>query len=384
MNEKGLSMTNRIGILKDAFVNAPRQVDVQRAVLITESYKRNEKETEVMKRALALYDILTGIDIEIREHELIAGNHTLFRRGAPLFPEYATDWLSAQMDDFSTRPGDRFQITEEQKKVVYTCLDYWYGKSLRDRVMAEVPRQIKDVLDTGIISNVNYTMSAPGHVVPDYAYLLRTGFSGIIAECEERRAMFEKGSEQYSFYNACIVSSNAIIAFAQRYSLLAEELASKENNPERKKELEIIARNCAAVPKNPASSYWEALQFILFVQLAMQLEGNGLAISIGRLDRNIGFLYDQDISSGRIERERALELMECFYIKLGEIDKIYSNEATRALQGPAHGQTITVGGTDENGIDVTNEVTFLVLDADYDVRLVQPDIAVRIHDGTPD
>jgi formate C-acetyltransferase len=192
------------------------------------------------------------------------------------------------MDDFMTRPGDRFQITEEQKRIVYKCLDYWRGKSLRDRVMAEIPRHIKDALDTGVISNVNYTMSAPGHVVPDYAYLLKTGFSDIIVQCEEHLALPETKPEQHEFYNACIVSCKAIIAFARRYSALAYEFADREKNPERRLELLTIAENCANIPQNPASSYWEALQFIYFVQIAMQLEGNGLVISIGRLDKNIG------------------------------------------------------------------------------------------------
>ena len=128
-------------------------------------------------------------------------------------------------------------------------------------------------------------------------------------------------------------------------------MAKKESNPARKKELLQIAENCANIPARPASSYWEALQFIYLTQLAIQLEGNGLAISIGRLDKYLYPYYKADLDAGKIDHDSALELMECFYLKLSEIDKISSNESTLVNTGPAHGQTITIGGTLADGSD---------------------------------
>ena len=380
-------MTDRIRKLRDGFVSSNRCVDVRRAVLLTESYKKHYSKTEVMKKALALENILLNTEIEIRDGELIVGNFTKFRRGVPLFPEYATEWLSTQMDDFMTRPGDRFDITNEQKTIVYKLLEFWKGKSLNDRIMSNIPSELKQKLDSGVIANGNHQMSSPGHIVPHYSYLINNGYNAIIEQCEEKIEELDTANpkyiEMYDFYSACMICSNAIIAFARRYAELAKKLAKKERSQERKIELIKIAENCDVVPGKPAKTYWQALQLIYFVQLAIQLEGNGLAISIGRLDCLIGDFYENDVLGGILDRGSALELMECFFLKLGEVDKIYSNEAVKMLQGPGHGQTITIGGVDACGRDSTNEISYIVLDADMNVRTVQPDIAVRLHFKTP-
>lgn len=377
-------MENRVQYLKNRFVQARRHVDTKRAELLTESYKASEGKPEIIRRALALQHILANADISIHDGELIVGNHTKNVRGTPLCPEYATDWLSTQMDDFMTRPGDKFDITEEQKQTVYGCLEYWKGKSLRDRVMANIPQHLKEKLDTNVIYNSNYTMSAPGHMNPYYEYLLQTGFEGVIARCQTLKAALPSdATDKAVFYDACMISCQAMIDFAQRYVALATELAETEADAQRKEELLAIAKACANVPAKPAATYYEALQFIFFVQLGIQTEGNGIAISIGRLDYYMNKYYTADVDAGILTRDSALELLECFYIKIGELDKIYSNEAVKALQGPGHGQTITVGGVDADGNDITNDISYMVLEADREVGLVQPDIALRIHQGTP-
>jgi formate C-acetyltransferase len=159
-------------------------------------------------------------------------------------------------------------------------------------------------------------------------------------------------------------------------------MSETESDPQRKAELIKIANNCANIPAKPASSYWEAIQFVFLIQLTIQLEGNGLAISLGRLDKYLDPFYKADLDSGKIDHQAALELMECLYLKLSEIDKISSNESTAVNTGPAHGQTITIGGTLSDGSDITNDVSILVLEADRHVGLAQPDIAVRIHENT--
>ena len=382
-------MTDRVNRLKNAFLNATRQVDVERTVLVTRSYQQTTDQPEILRRAIALRNILTHMSVVIREDELIVGAHAKVLRGVPLFPEYATDWLDSQMDDFMTRPGDQFCITEEQKATVRECLCYWKGKSLRDHMVKAIPQDIADVMATGVISNVNYTMSAPGHTVPHYAYLLNTGYLNIKARAEKLADGLDRCAADYidklNFYRAIVITCDAVIAFANRYADHAEALAGSEKDEQRKRELLEIAEVCRNVPAHPARTFREALQFVYFVQLIIQTEGNGLAIGMGRMDCYTRMLYEADIKAGRLNHDTALELVECLYLKLNEIDKVYSNEATRSLQGPAHGQTITLGGTeDADGADVTNDVSLLLLEADFDIRLVQPDIAVRIHAHTPE
>lgn len=379
-------MNERIGRMKKRFLESPRVVDIERVRIVTEVFKASEDKPRVLCRALALEGLLGRMTIAVREDELIVGNQTQEVRGVPLFPEYAVDWIETQMDDFPTRRGDRFQITDGQKQALRKILPYWRGKNLRDRVKAATPDSLRDVLAHGVFVNENYTMSGPGHISPHYPYLLRTGLGPIADDCDRRIAALDpqipEFEEKSAFYEACAVTARAIIGFAGRYADAAEALANSAE-AERRGELLRIAEICRKVPRAPAENFWEALQFIYFIQVAIQLEANGLAICLGRLDRTLGSLYQADIAEGRLTRDSAKELVECFYLKLSEVDKIYSNQATRFLQGPAHGQCITLGGVDAEGHDTTNELSVLLLEADRDIRLVQPDIALRIHDKTP-
>ena len=381
-------MNERIATLKQLFLASPRQVDTERAEIVTRAFRENEGKPQVLKRALAFREILTRMSIDLRDGELIVGNQTKHRRGVPLFPEYAVDWIRAGMDDFMTRKGDRFRITDEQKLTIRELLPFWEGRCLRDRIKAAIPDPLKDILRRGVFVNENYTMSGPGHISPSYDRLLKTGLRHYADYCAEKAAALDPVlpgyADTYAFYSACGVTCEALIAYAERFADLAESKAAAEANAARRAELLRIAEVCRKVPARPAETFHEALQFIYFVQVALQLEANGLAICLGRLDQTLIDFYQADLAAGRNTRTSALELLECFYLKISEVDKIYSNEATRFLQGPAHGQCITVGGVLADGSDATNELSLLILEADRDVGLVQPDIAVRVHAKTPD
>ncbi len=385
-------MNPRIARLKEAFLDSPRQVDTERAVIVTESWRRSEGTPPVLRKARAFADLLDAMTVVIRDDELIVGNQTKNRRGVPLFPEYAVDWIRSDMDEFMTRRGDRFFVTGEQKKTMREIIPFWEGRCLRDKIVAATPGDLKDVLRHGVFVNENYTMSGPGHLSPNYKDLLAEGLLSVAGRCRSAREALDPAAAEYAekrdFYESLEIVCAALIRFAGRYADLAESMAAglgpSDREAARRRELETVARVCRRVPAKPASDFREALQFVYFIQLALQLETNGLAICLGRMDVNLGPHYSRDIAEGRLSEAEAMELLECFFLKLNEIDKIYSNNATRFLQGPAHGQCITVGGVDAEGRDATNGLSLLILDADRDTRLVQPDIAVRVHPDTPD
>jgi pyruvate formate-lyase/glycerol dehydratase family glycyl radical enzyme len=381
-------MSERIGRLKGRCLNSERKVDIERAIFITEAYRENEEKPQIIKRALALKAILSRMSIELRDDELIVGNQTKYSRGGPLFPEYAVDWILEQMDTFPTRQGDRFHITEEQKQTLREVLPYWKGKCLRDRIKGCIPPFLKEMLHDGVFANENYTMSAPGHIVPDYETVLHRGLIGIREECKRRMDALNPWdlgyADKFNLYHACSIVCDALVKFAQRYSREASLMAQKETDEKRRAELLRISENCLRVPAEPARDFWEALQCIYLLQVAIQIEGNGLAIALGRLDQMLYSFYCQDMAKGLMTRESALELIECFFLKLNETDKVYSNEATRYLQGPSHGQTITLGGVTKDGRDATNELSHLFVEADLDIRLVQPDLAIRVHRTIPE
>ncbi len=380
-------MNGRIERLRQRFLDSERLVDLERAIIITEVYQEHEEKPQIIKRALALKAILSRMSIEFREDELIVGNQTKHHRGGALFPEYAVDWILGQMETFPTRKGDRFQITDPQKETLRSVLPYWKGRNLRDKIKGCLPPFLKEMLSNGVFTNENFTMSAPGHIIPDYEGVLQVGLIGIKEFCERRMVELEPQdpnyADSYHLYHASAIVCDGVIEFAHRYSQQASELIQQSNDDHRQKELTRIMENCRHVPAKPARDFWEALQLIYFLQVAIQIEGNGLAISLGRLDQLLYPFYQKDIADGRLTREMALELIECFYLKVNEIDKLASDESTSFLQGPAHGQTITLGGVTKDGKDATNELTHLFIEADLDIRLVQPDLAIRVHRTTP-
>ena len=276
-------MNERIKQLRDAFVNSKRVVDIERALIITKSYQFHEEKPQIIRKALALREILSKMSIVIRDNELIVGNQTPHLKGGPLCPEYAVDWILEQMDTFPTRKGDRFDITEEQKEMLRDVLPYWKGRSLRDKIKGCLPPSVKEMLETGIFTNENYTMSAPGHMIPDHQTVLDKGFKGIRSDCETAMSNLKPDDPDYAhrfnLYTACAMVCDALIEFAQRYAETAKAIAQQTNDETRRKELIRISENCFRVPAEPARDFWEAIQCLYFIQVGMMIEGNG-SISI--------------------------------------------------------------------------------------------------------
>ncbi len=382
-------MKDNIKILREDFLNCDRCVDTERVEIVTESFFTHIASPPIVQRALVLKDLLTKMTVVVREHEIFVGNQGgIKKRSVPLFPEYGYKWIRDQMHTFETRIGDRFKITEEQQEILRKCLEKWAGYSMDDRSYALTPEPLRAILRLGVIKNTNFNMSGPGHMSPDYERMLSRGFLSIIEECREKLADLNRTRVDYNyiektaFYEACIITCEAMITFAGRYADLAEEEAAREQDPERAEDLRKIAEVCRNVPAKPVHTYHEALQFVHFIQLVMQLESNGLSIAYGRLDQTL-FPYYQNSRNEGMSREDALLLSEYFFLKCNEIDKIYSNEATRHQQGPAIG-CMTLGGVDRNGKDCVNDLTILLLEADYRTSLAQPDIAVRLTKTAPE
>ncbi|MBS6365866.1 MAG: hypothetical protein KH420_00845, partial [Clostridiales bacterium] len=253
-------MTDRIQAMRTAFLQATRAVDTERAVLVTESYRANEDKSEAMKRALSMQHIYENMTISIRDHELIVGCYAPKLRGTPMFPDYGTGWIMAQMDDLPTRGNDQFAITEEQKQTLRACCEYWKGLSLDCRVRAAVPPELQQVLDHNVAYNTIFHCQSPGHFVAGFDYLLKTGFSAIIQTCREKLAALQIDCDDYldqrDLYESCMITLQAVIAYANRFAALARQMAEQQTDEVRRAELLRIAENCERVPAQPARNYW--------------------------------------------------------------------------------------------------------------------------------
>ena len=377
--------TARIKALKAEVVNAVPEVEPYRAVLITESYKETEGMPAVMRRAKANEKIFNNLPVVIRDNELIVGALSVKPRSTNLCPEFSFDWVEKEFKTMATRMCDPFVITEETADILHEVFKYWKGKTTSELATSYMSQEALDCQAGGVFTVGNYYFGGIGHVCVDYGKVLNKGFKGIIAEVVEAMNKLDRNDPEYlqkrTFHEAVIISYNAAINFAKRYSKKAAEMAASCSDPKRKAELEMIAKNCDRVPENPATNFWEACQSFWFVQALVQIEANGHSISPGRFDTYMWPYLENDKN---IDKEFAQELIDCIFVLLNHVNKTRDDVSDQAFAGYAVFQNFGVGGQDEEGLDITNPLSYMCMDAAAHVRLPAPSFSVRIHNQTPD
>jgi formate C-acetyltransferase len=249
------------------------------------------------------------------------------------------------------------------------------------------PEAYEAFITHGMYTPGNYFYNGIGHVNVQYDKVLKKGYRGIIAEAQEALRKLDVADPEYmqrnNFLTAVIESCEAVVEYARRYAVLAREKAKKESCPVRKAELEKIALNCMHVPEFPAANFHEACQSFWFVQLLLQIESSGHSISPGRFDQYMYPYYKKDIDAGKITREEAQELIDCIWVKLNDINKVRDAASADGFAGYGMFQNLIVGGQDIHGLDATNDLSYMCLEAAMHVPLPQPSISIRVWNGTP-
>lgn len=386
MIERGFTKpTERIEKLKRVILDATPYVESERAVLVTEAYKETEGLSPVLRRAKAAEKIFNNLPITIRDNELIVGAITKNPRSTEICPEFSFDWVEKEFDTMGSRLADPFQIPKETAQELHDAFLYWPGKTTSDLATSYMSQEAKDCMGAGVFTVGNYFYGGVGHVSVDYGKILEKGFRGVITEVVEAMEKMDRCDPEYikkqQFYNGVIIAYNAAINFAHRYADKAMELATQEMNPIRKAELLQIARNCAKVPENGATNFYEACQSFWFLQAMLQIESSGHSISPGRFDQYMYPYYKNDPS---ITPEFAQELIDCIFIKLNDVNKTRDEVSAQAFAGYAVFQNLCVGGQDEEGMDATNDVSYMCMEAVAHVRLPAPSFSIRVWQGTPD
>ncbi len=382
-----IPISERIGMLKNDLYAKMPEIEVDRAVLLTESYKQTEGMPTVRRRALAFKHILENIPITIRRGELIVGSATKSPRSCQLFPEYSYEWLEAELDTVATRKADPFYISEENKAVLREIYPYWKGKTTSELALSYMAPETVRAIEHNIFTPGNYFYNGIGHFTVDYGKILQIGYKGLIKETKEELARTNVYDADYSkkseFLNAVIISCEAVIAYAKRYAELALQEAERCTDKIRRQELMAIAQNCANVPENPAQNFMEACQSFWFIQMLIQIESSGHSISPGRFDRYMYPYYKKDIENGLITREFAQELMDCIWVKLNDLNKVRDAASAEGFAGYSLFQNLCAGGQDKYGMDATNDLSYMCVQASMHVQLPQPSFSVRVWNGTP-
>lgn len=383
--EKGTEITERIAHLREKVLSTKPTVCTERARFYTEAYRENKDQPVIVKRALALQRTLEHMTIFIDEGELIVGNQSSSHRAAPIFPEYAVDWLPEEMDELDKRPGDAFYITEEHKDELKEIAEWWKGKVLWDRGRALMSQELRDLQDSAIIKATGNLTSGDAHIAVDFQKILEVGLKGYFEEIRFYQNQVDRsdreGIRKDKFYTALAIGLESFQGFIRRYRDLAIYLSKESNDKQRITELQLIAENCDVIADRPPQNFYQALQLVYFVQLILQIESNGHSVSLGRLDQYLHPFYQADLEAGNISQAFATELLENTWIKLLSVNKIRPWSHTRFSAGGPLYQNVTIGGQTTEGKDAVNELSFLILDSVGKMRLTQPNLSVRFHKG---
>lgn len=373
-------------LVENLYAKMP-EIESARAVLITESYRQTEQEPMIIRRAKAFQHILENIPIIIRDLELIVGSTTIAPRGCQTYPEFSYDWLEAEFDTVETRSADPFYIAEKTKAELKEANAYWARKTTSELATSYMEPETLLAIEHNIFTPGNYFYNGVGHVTVKYGEVLSIGFSGIKEKAQAELAKLSLADGDYQkksrFLEAVMISCDAVITYARRYAKLALEEAEKCSDMTRRKELLQIAQNCANVPEKGASGFYEACQSFWFVQQLLQIESSGHSISPGRFDQYMYPYYKKDIDSGRITRGFAQELMDCIWVKLNDLNKCRDAVSAEGFAGYSLFQNLIAGGQNEEGVDVTNDLSFMSIQASVHVFLPQPSLSVRVWNGTP-
>ena len=377
------TLTKRMKEFREEVLDEKPYIDAERAILATEAYKENLNQPRVMVRAKMLEKILNHMSIYIEDKSLLAGNQATKNRNAPIFPEYTMEFVINELDQFEKRDGDVFYITEKTKEQLREIAPFWENNNLRARGEALLPEEVRVFMETGVFGMEGKLNAGDAHLAVNYERILKDGLKGYEKRVKECKASLDLTSpdsiDKYCFYNAVLIVLDAVCAFANRYSVLAKNLAERELDLERKIELLEISKICAKVPYEPAETFQEAVQSVWFIQLILQIESNGHSLSYGRFDQYMYPYYDRDIKNGNITEAEALELLTCLWIKTLTINKVRSQAHTLSSAGSPMYQNVTIAGQTTDKKDAVNDLSFLVLKSVAQTRLTQPNLTVRYH-----
>lgn len=391
--EENVGVENtRIKRLREAMLVRP-EVCIERGYLYTKAYQENEDQPSCIKRARAQEKVLKEMTVSIFDDELIVGRATSKRRGAPLIVEVNNAWYISALSDMSTRAWDTFQqISKEDEAKLKEFVPYWDDKSAARIWRSQVPENLSDNFD---ITNVPISSPNDGqhrcHISPGVDLVVARGLKAIKEDVLERKTRLQKEdipadekSEKSIWLDSVVITLDALVAYAHRYSDLAAGMAKEEKDPARKAELEKIAEVCAYVPEYPARTFHEAIQSMWFTYIALMLEGWGMGMSFGRIDQYLLPIYENDLKEGRLTRDEARELIACLLINMNGLCNFFDTNNAKNAPGFPMISNITLGGVTERGRCAVNDLSYLVLEAEDEVRLTSEDIIIRVNRNTPD
>jgi formate C-acetyltransferase len=385
-----MAMNERVKKLRKQSVETVPCISIERARLVTEAYREYSGKVSIpMLRALTFKHLMENKTVCINPDELIVGERGPAPQATPTYPELCCHSLE-DLDIIDKRDKIFFRVSDEVKRIQRdVIIPYWKGRSMRDIIFSQMSDEWIDCYNAGIFTEF-MEQRAPGHTVAD-GKIYKKGFLDFKKDIEESLQSIDYLNDPDAYdkqeqLKAMLICADAVINYAKRHAQKAMELANTEQNPERKRELERMAEVCSHVPANAPRDFWEALQAYWFVHIGVITELNTWdSFNPGKLDQHLYPFYKKGIEDGTLTKEKAKELLECFWVKFNNQPAPPKVGVTLAESGTyTDFANINIGGIKPDGSDGVNEVSYLLLDVIADMRILQPSTNVQISQKTPD
>ncbi len=382
-------MTERVKKLRQESLNAIPRISMERAQIVDEVYKKYEGSlpTPVL-RALVLKELMSRKKLCIYDGELIVGERGEEAASTPTYPELCCHTLE-DLDIMDKREKISFKVSEEDKKIQKeVIIPYWEKRSMRHKILERMTDEWKECYQAGIFTEF-MEQRGPGHTVCDDK-IYKKGFLDFKKDIENAISKLnyledDEALDKKHELEAMSIACDAIMILGERYSKYAKELAEKETDPVRREELLEISEVCSHVPANAPRTFREALQMYWFVHLCVISELNPWdAYNPGRLDQHLYPYYQKETEAGTLTREKAEELLQCFWVKFNNQPAPPKVGVTLKESGTyTDFANINIGGVKPDGLDGVNDVSYLLLDVIDEMRLLQPSSNVQISKKSP-
>ena len=383
-------MNERIRHLRQQNFDTPTTLSIERALIETAFYKENYGTMPIaILRARNFYEICKKKTIYIGDEELIVGERGPLPKAVPTFPELTCHSVE-DLHTLNERELQRYTISQEDIDTYEReVIPYWQGKTQRERIFNHVSKEWEEAYHAGVFTEF-MEQRAAGHTAMD-GKMYHEGLLDVKARIEKRISELDyiydpEATDKQQELEAMAISCDAAILFAERHAALAEEKAAKEQNPQRKKELEKIADVCRWVPAHAPRDLWEAIQMYWFVHLGTVTELNGWdSMNPGHIDQHLWPFYQKGLEDGTLTRDKAKELLSCLWIKFNNQPAPPKVGVTALESGTYNDFTnINIGGVDRNGENATNDLSYMILEIQEELHELQPGLSIHIAQNTPD
>ena len=388
--ENNGGMNDRIKRLRQQNFDTPTTLSIERALIETAFYKENYGTMPIaILRARNFYEICKKKTLYIGDDELIVGERGPLPKAVPTFPELTCHSVE-DLHTLNERELQRYTISQEDIDTYEReVIPYWQGKTQRERIFNHVSKEWEEAYHAGVFTEF-MEQRAAGHTAMD-GKMYHEGLLDVKARIEKRISELDyiydpEATDKQQELEAMAISCDAAILFAERHAELAEQMAEKEQNPQRKKELEKIADVCRWVPAHAPRDLWEAIQMYWFVHLGTVTELNGWdSMNPGHIDQHLWPFYEKGLQEGTLTREDAKELLSCLWIKFNNQPAPPKVGVTALESGTYNDFTnINIGGVDRNGESATNDLSYMILEIQEELHELQPGLSIHIAKNTPD